>query len=218
MLFISRLTSVFVLSLFLVTVALFSPGQAEASAILNGNFDAGNTGFSSDYTYVQPPVSENMGEAKYTVWTDPNDVHSKWASMGDHTTGAGKMLIANGASNANTVLWSQDVILTPGATYSFLAWATGVYSAIPARLIFEIGDNPLGTLELTGTVPDWQQFTAEFTAITGGPIQLSVRDLETYAIGNDFALDDISLTIVPEPTTFLLLWSMLGMLALLRRR
>jgi len=202
----------------ILVAALLPVSTAEANAIVNGDFSAGNTGFSSDYIHVQPPVAENMVEARYTVWTDPNDVHSKWVSMGDHTTGTGKMLIANGAGSANTLIWSQDVMLSTGTTYQFSAWATGVYSSMPAHLSFDIGETSLGTLPLTETVPDWIPFTREFTVLTGGPAQLAIRDLETISIGNDFALDDISLTIIPEPTIFHLVWSMLGMLIFFRCR
>lgn len=202
----------------LAAVGLFSAGHAEADLIVNGDFHGGNTGFSSDYIYTPPPTPENMVEGRYTVSTDPTDVHSKWDSIGDHTTGTGMMLIANGATNSTTVVWREDVTLTAGVTYDLSAWATSVYSTLPANLIFEIDGTSLGTLQLTDTVPDWQQFKAGFTASTNGPAQLAIRDLVTIQVGNDFALDDISLTIIPEPTTSLLLWSLLGVLVLFRWR
>ncbi|MEA1951933.1 MAG: PEP-CTERM sorting domain-containing protein [Planctomycetota bacterium] len=203
---------------FLMVAVLFSAGHVQAESIVNGDFEAGNSGFSSDYTYFPPPGSENMVEQRYTVCTNPNVVHSKWASMGDHTTGNGMMLIANGAGNSNTVLWRQDVMLIAGTFYSFSAWASGVHPSYPADLTFEIGGQSLGTLQLTDDVPDWRQFTTAFTASTSGAQSLVIRDLETVSIGNDFALDDISLTPVPEPATVALLAIGGSMLLLHRKR
>lgn len=202
----------------LVLFALSLPNPARADWITNGDFEDGNTGFSSDYTYSAPPGSENIVEGEYTVWTDPNEVHSKWISFGDHTTGDGKMLLANGADDSDTVVWRQEFPFTAGIMYEFSLWATGVHPSVPAVLDISVAGMPLGTLELTQTVPDWRRFSATFSAITSGPGDFVIRDLTTYPIGNDFALDDISLVIiVPEPAMPLLL-SLLGLCSLLRRR
>ena len=206
------------LVLSLVLVALPLSRSVQADWLVNGDFEDGNTGFSSDYRYSVPPASGPIYEAEYTVWTDPNEVHSKWVSFGDHTTGNGNMLLVNGSRDADDVVWRQKFTFSEGITYEFSAWATGVYPSTPAVLDFKVAGMPLGTLELTETVPDWRRFSATFTAVTSGIGEFAIRDLSTAAIGNDFALDDISLVIViPEPATPVLL-SFLGMCILLRRR
>ena len=90
------LTPVMVVCLALTTTGL------GANLIVNGDFEAGNTGFTSDYTYVAPPLSNSgtnsLGApAVYSVETDPYKGHAGWASYGDHTSGAGNMLIGNAA-------------------------------------------------------------------------------------------------------------------------
>lgn len=192
-------------TLLLASASLLSPSPSVADWIVNGDFEDGNTGFSSDYAYVVPPGSENILEGQYTVWTNPKEVHSKWTSMGDHTTGHGKMLLANGAGDSAAAVWRQEFPFSEGITYEFSAWATGVYPAVPATLAFEVAGMPLGTLQLTQAVPGWRRFSATFTAVTSGPGDFVIRDLSTAAVGNDFALDDISLVIIPEPTTAFLL-------------
>lgn len=84
--------------------------------ITNGDFEAGNTGFTSGYTPVtaiyqnslQPPLV-------YAIGTSPNLYHSAWLNFGDHTSGTGKMMIVNGTTTEPpAIVWGQDVTdLTP---------------------------------------------------------------------------------------------------------
>ena len=196
--------------------------QASANLVINGDFEAGNTGFTSDYTYIAPgtlsPVGapDNPGGSAYTLWdegtysvgTDPNSLHASWASFGDHTTGTGNMLIVNGAASPVSV-W-QGTLNSPlvvGQTYEFSAWVANLYPppvgsetipTAPAQLQFSIGGNQIGTSFTAPGVGVWSEFTATFVA---GSEPIGVLDLNTVPSGNDFALDDISLVAVPEPTT-----------------
>lgn len=100
-----------VLSIMVMPVHAISP-----NLITNGDFEAGNTGFNTQYNYLDPAItgSWTLGpEYMYTVSTNPHDYHSSWASFGDHTSGTGKMMIVNGTYlNAETkTVWSQDVTL-----------------------------------------------------------------------------------------------------------
>jgi len=94
-------------------------GAVPVNLITNGDFEAGNTGFTTEYTYLDP---SNTGpwtlgpEYMYTVSTDPNLYHSAWSSFGDHTSGSGNMMIVNGtwedtSPGYNAVVWAQEVTL-----------------------------------------------------------------------------------------------------------
>ncbi len=91
--------------------------------VVNGDFEAGNTGFTTEYTYLDPANTGTwtLGpEYMYTVSTNPNSYHSSWTSFGDHTTGTGKMMIVNGSSDGGDaeVVWAQTVTgLTCVPTY-----------------------------------------------------------------------------------------------------
>src|SRR5262245_30941583 len=68
----------------------------------NGNFEAGGVGFTTSY---QPsPGSGLLNEGFYAVTSDPRLVHSGAASYGDHTTGSGRMMVANGALTSGVLL------------------------------------------------------------------------------------------------------------------
>ena len=66
-----------------------------ANLFLNGNFEAGNTGFGSDLTYsTSPPLTDghySMANNPSVWWPFSPDT---WQSMGDHTTGSGLMQLA----------------------------------------------------------------------------------------------------------------------------
>ena len=109
------LTLVLVLTLGLVTAA--PVGADPPNLITNGDFEDGNSGFTTEYTYLNPSSTGpwTLGpEYMYTVSTNPNLYHSAWTSFGDHTTGDGKMMIVNGS-------WEDT---SPG--YDAVVWAQGV--------------------------------------------------------------------------------------------
>jgi hypothetical protein len=112
------------------------------------------------------------------------------------------MMVVNGSGDATKTVWSGTVSpsLSIGTTYQFSAWVANVYFNNPANLQFSFGGNILGTISPTG-VGVWQQFTATFVAAANQSSGL--LDLVTAPDGNDFAVDDISLTAVPEPTTMI---------------
>lgn len=179
--------------------------QASANLVINGDFEAGNTGFTSGYKYVPPdPANPNemWPEGTYTVFDNVNAVHSLWTygPAMDHTPGAGKnMLIVNG--NHLSTVWQGTLStpLTPG-TYKLTAWVANIYPDSPSTLRFSVGGTQVGADFVLGSPGAWTQFSTTFTVppISGVP---SFLDLNTIASGNDFAVDDISLVAVPEPST-----------------
>ena len=109
-----------VLALFAaVTVALLLcvvPVSANGpNLIANGDFEAGNIGFTTDYTFLDPSNTGGwtLGPPyMYTVGTNPGLYHSAWMpGFGDHTTGTGNMMIVNGSSDGPPpeVVWAQNV-------------------------------------------------------------------------------------------------------------
>lgn len=183
--------------------------------IVNGNFEAGNVGFSSDYTYDDtPPMS---GYGYYAIDTDPKTWNSFWSSFGDHTSGNGKMFIADGADQADKTVWQQTITVTSGTPYIFSYWAASTYSTYPAKLRAYINDVQVGSdLQLPSTTGQWVQFSVVWNSGFATSATIRLVDVVTQRIGNDFVLDDISLQAVPEPASA---WTFLtGLTAMLLRR
>ena len=175
-----------------MSVAL-TTAPAFATVIVNGDFEAGNTGFSSSYGYVAPGPNALYPESVYTVDTNPNNSHGSFYSMGDHTTGTGNFMIINGSTTTGIPVWqgSASISLTIGAQYDFSAWVASVYPTSVADLTFMVGSTSLGTLspEADGS---WKRLFFTFTATEANPV-FKLINANSESFGNDFAIDDIDI-------------------------
>jgi gliding motility-associated-like protein len=159
------------------------------SAIINGDFEAGNTGFTSSYNYANP----NMTEAEYFVGTNPQAWNPSTSTCTDHTSGTGKMMLVNGASTPNLKVWGQTVNVTPNTNYTFSTWIQAIFSANPAKLQFTINGNDIGSL-ITASLPTctWTRFYTNWNSGNNTTANISIINKNTLVAGNYFALDDIS--------------------------
>lgn len=169
-----------------------------ANIVANGNFSAGNVGFTSSYSMPSSCAGCCCGvltrEGTYSVNTNPHNVHSRFTSMSDHTSGSGKMLVVNGASVVGVTVWKEDITVQPNTNYVFSVWATSVNPVSPAILQFSINGGALGTIALSSTVATgtWQYFTTVWNSgSASGSIPIALVNQNTAASGNDFAVDDI---------------------------
>jgi hypothetical protein len=176
--------------------------------LMNGSFESGNTGFGTDLGYVAGPPFGATENGVYGIGTNPAEwfYYASWSSMGDHTSGTGLMMIAT-PDPGNARIWFETEDVTAGTTYTFSGWAAHVSigAVYIANLSINAQDTSLGTFNLsTLPVGTWGQFSFNYTAESSGPVTFSITDLATSNDGNDFALDDLSLSVVPEPSSFAL--------------
>jgi gliding motility-associated-like protein len=165
--------------------------------VANGDFSAGNTGFTSAYTYVTGAGSL-FPASTYAITSDPNIEHPLAYSFFDHTVGtsAGRMMAINGASSPVNV-WCQTISVTPNTDYDFSAWFSNWSSDTVTNLPmiqFEINGLPLGigTFSFPGTPGLWTQFSSSWNSGISTSATICISDLQTAASGNDFAIDDIT--------------------------
>jgi gliding motility-associated-like protein len=165
--------------------------------VVNGNFSLGNTAFTSNYVLgfggTWGPVSS---PATFSVTTSPNIAHSNFLSFGDHTTGTGNMLVCNGSSVANDIVWSQTINVSSNTNYNFSAWVSSLESVITAgteaQLQFSINGvliGPVHNAPLTGGV--WSNFFVIWNSGINTTAVITIVDQNITGSGNDFALDDI---------------------------
>ena len=201
-------------------------GVAHANLIANGDFSLGNTGFSSQYRYMS---MQNVSEGVYAITSNPTELHSGATSYGDHTSGSGNMMVVNGATNPNVVIWEQSVAVLPSVDYVLSGWAAswGHYGdgidTSPARLQFFLNNSMIGgefSVEKKNGV--WAEFQWKFNSGSLTNLPLSIVDANLAYAPNDFSLDDLSLTIAPtpiqEPSPLMLLAAGLTGLAFSRQR
>jgi hypothetical protein len=163
---------------------------------VNGDFSAGNSGFTSNYTYIAPngstgPAGALQSEAYYTITTNPRNAHTGFSSFPDHT-GNGNMMVVNGAPTAGVTIWRQTINVNPNTDYVFSVWFTSVNSANPGVLQFSINNEDQGTpIMLSSDLPGWKNFLVRWNSGNRNKAIISIENQNTAAFGNDFALDDI---------------------------
>ncbi len=213
-----------VAALLTTTAAIAAP-----NLVTNGDFEAGNTGFTSGYGFS---AGGNCCEGQYTVGTTPSSFNGFFVNPGDHTTGTGKMYIGNGSPTDGAIVWaSGPIAVAQNTEYFFEAFAHNLCcnvpfpSNTPAILEFSVEGSAvesLGTAFTSLANPDWQGLSKTWFSGSNTSVTLSLINRNTARAGNDFALDDIYLgttsTVVPEPGTCALFALGLGGIAALSRR
>ncbi len=166
--------------------------------VMNGDFEAGNTGFTSDYIYN--PVSL-VAEGVYAVTDNPNALHPGFQPCGDHTSGSGQMMAVNGAGTPGQNVWCQTIPVLPNTSYVFSAWVTTLVAASPAILQFYANGSPIGAaFNAPSNTCDWIQFYNIWDSGGATSVTICIVNQNTVLGGNDFALDDIFLSEVCEIT------------------
>jgi hypothetical protein len=209
--------------------------SAATNLVPNGNFEGGNTLFTSDYAFSP---GSNTTEGEYTVRSNPFPWNGAFVSIGDHTSGAGLMMVANGSPISGDVVWrSQSIAVGAATNYFFEAFVNNVccagFSYGPgSESILEFSlkfnaDAPisLGTittnLALAGT---WEGLSTQYLSSGAGNVVLSLINRNTNRGGNDFAIDDVFfgtqsiVNTIPEPETYAMLLAGLGLLGFVARR
>lgn len=208
--------------------------HAGANMIVNGDFNDGYAFFGSDYFFVgqdEDPVSGSGGSfdltnsGTFVVTANANTWHPNFDSLGDHTTGDGRMLVANGSEDSNAAVWRQFISVDADARggelfYSFSFWARTVFAASPPTLQVQIDGENVGSVLVPESNLAWTRFTFDFNWVPpagsrGTGFMLSIVNLNTAGFGNDFAIDDLSLIPAPGAGAAMLL---AGAAALRRRR
>ncbi len=140
------------------------------------------------------------------------------------------MAINGGNQNALPTVWSQDIAVISGTEYSF-SFLLGGTTTVPTpagQLSIQFdGAEILNATASTGSPATFQSFGSTFVASATGTFALSFIETSIGFGGNDYGIDDISLTFddsvappaaVPLPATGWLVLACMGGMAAMRRR
>jgi hypothetical protein len=187
---------------FMATALAVGAGTSQ-NLVINGDFENGNTGFTTGYT-----IGNLSGPGAYAIGTNPSTApgaFGDWCNCGDHTTGTGKMMIVNGATSASLPVWEETVTVTASTNYTFSYWGAEVdhdSSSLP-HLSLSINGKVIGSSVFPEFSPDnngqWQNYQFTWNSGASQSADLVLYDLNTDTAWNDFALDDISFSAVPVP-------------------
>ena len=202
------------LSYFLFLILISFSNSALGQTLTNGDFESGGNAFgflTTGYTQINPP-NGSSSPGNFALTTNPQLLNSNFISGGDHTTGFGKMLVVDGNTTAGARLWSCTSTggaltgFTVGATYTFSYWIksvsndvtnTATQAYINVYFVNAININPTSLnnyapLPIPPPNNEWTRVSFTFTA-NANNILIELKNNNTSALGNDFALDDFNI-------------------------
>jgi gliding motility-associated-like protein len=160
--------------------------------VTNGDFAAGNTGFTSSYTYAAPAGTGTLQNTGiYSIVTgNASTVHGSFSGL-PHS-GSTQMAV-NGGQTANTKVWCQTINVTKNTDYEFSSWVSTLNATSPAMLQFSFnGVNAGSAFPAPSATGSWSQFFSSWNSGVSTSANICVVNQNTTSGGNDFALDDIS--------------------------
>ena len=161
--------------------------------VVNGDFEAGNTGFTSNYTFMSNSIT---GYGQYTINTDGQIV---WGT-GGHIYGyggSGYFMSVDGATSPNSVVWQQTVSVIPNTHYAFSAQVVSMLNSYQqnaqALLQFCINGTTVGPIfHAPDVLNTWVQYYELWYSGNATSATLTILNQNTNGTGNDFGLDNIS--------------------------
>lgn len=187
-----------------VLAAVLASHAMATNLIVNGDFQSGNTGFTSDYSYNTLNPGPELVEGAYSVVEKAGDVHFAWLDdFYDHTLGtsSGRYFVANASPETSLAVWQSSAITVSQANtpYRFEAWISKIYQfeSNPPQLTFQIGDggnwtNLGSTASLDEVNPgEWLFTYADGQFASAGTYYVRLKNANGVDGGNDLGLDDI---------------------------
>ncbi len=162
---------------------------AENNLLVNGDFENGNTGFTTGYLFNNSsPI--NFGE--YAITTSSVNA-GLTADCKDHTNTSGNMLIARSNNSPNTNTWKQTVNVQPNSNYIFSAWIQSVLSPNNTQLQLSINGNTASdSISTPASTCTWKQYFVTWNSGANTTATLSIVNKGNPAGTDYFAIDDIS--------------------------
>jgi hypothetical protein len=160
--------------------------------IVNGDFEAGNTGFLSSYSYS---TGTNTNQGVYTVTDNAKSLNGAFSPI----TPGNKQMVIDGATIANVTVWSQTVSVIPNSTYQFTYYLRREVDANPSIIQLYANNQALGTpFTASSAVTVYKKYYYNWFSGSSTSVTLDLRNQNTIANGNDFSLDNIDFKTVSQ--------------------
>ncbi|UYZ62145.1 cadherin-like domain-containing protein [Hymenobacter weizhouensis] len=155
----------------------------------NPSFTAGNTGFTSTYTYVTQTGNGLVPEATYTVAANAASYHPDFAGTGRNGAGDNFMIV-NGSQDLS-VVYQQTITVRPNTYYNFAAFANSVNPGSPAQLGFVINGKSTSSVTTLDGTTNYTRIADLWFSGSNTSAVIEIRDVNKVRGGNDFGLDDL---------------------------
>lgn len=190
------------------------PGR---NLVQNGNFENGNTGFTSAYSYKSSIGVSSILPGEYGIinGNQAGIISPTWSNIQDPTScsnSSGNFLIVNGENGGavppQKIIWEQTIPINDWKGYKFCMKAKNLdqcgFNVTPKiNVVFSMSQlgNINETINLTTTNPcEWKEIEKTFN-LWGYGNSLNIKiilDQSQLGDGNDIAIDDISLIELPQ--------------------
>jgi gliding motility-associated-like protein len=196
---LKKLLSILIAQLFGV-ISLAQCGACESlnNKIINGDFENGNVGFTTSFNYVTffPFLCTLCPENNYAIGNNATLFHNGFVGT-DHTNPpTGDFFIANAPGQSGVLAWCQSVSVIPQTEYTFTFWARDIADNSNPHPLARLRPSFNGVLSTDSLVAegDWSSFSMTWYSDTLTQAEICILNFQTETGGNDFGLDDISLT------------------------
>ena len=167
--------------------------------IVNGDFEAGNTGFASEYQLsTSTPIFANNRHGIFAVMPVSDIAQSAgygdWKNLRLDARGSNSLvLVADGSTkNPPAIVWSQTVSVRPNTRYIFSFNAVEVSNPCCSNAVIVPSINGTSGTPLNLN-SKWQVGGMIWNSGSANSATVALRDTNIAGPYNDFALDDLSL-------------------------
>jgi hypothetical protein len=174
----------------LIFLLLSSNLAAQQNLVINGDFESGNSGFESEYKYINGTPAD--GAMEYFIYHDAGKLRYQWKA-----TGKGNFMIVDGDDKATTFFWKENIATRSKKDYLFKFSITAMYDATTysrAQIGLFVNDKKITTFNSPARENYWEQMECLVPAVQTGKMDIKLVVLNPSWSGNDFAIDNISLT------------------------
>lgn len=178
------------------TLAQCGACMQETNVISNGDFSLGNSGFTTDLTAGTGFFCPLCPEGTFVIGSFAFLYHSDFIGQ-DHTNPpAGQFLIANGTAEEGVEVWCQDVNILPQTDYTIRYWGRDVTNNSNPHPLAVLHLSINGVLVGDSLVAEggWQENVITWNSGELTDVQICIVNYQSNPGGNDFGLDDISMT------------------------
>lgn len=160
-----------------------------SNLVVNGHFEDGNTGFTSDL--ILGSYGSSFLPGSYAVTFNPSLFNIGFQGSG--SPNSGNFLVVDGSDQPNQNIWCQTIPVSPNTYYEFEMELASMLAISPAILSVEINGTPLpNTFEAPSAMNVWEQHSEFWFSGTASTAQICIVGINLDITGNDFGIDNIS--------------------------
>ena len=170
------------------TVYFLTTLSSGTSLIVNGDFDKGNTGFSSDYKSSVSNTDSQFGF--YAVTNNAKAWNPSLATCTNNSSGNGNALIINN-DRANAVIWKQQVKVEHNKNYVFSFNVQSLFIPKTVQLQMSINNKLIGNVVSSWSETcTWKEYSVTWNSGNADSVPLMIVNKYNFP-GTFAAIDDI---------------------------